>query len=133
MKKRLYAKRGTRQTVFLPEKMPGFNDLIAAAKVRKGKWNDYDRLKHQWTIHIDRQLCRLKPSRKVFINFTWIEPNRRRDPDNIAAGGRKFVLDALVNAGIIPGDGWRHVAGWKDYFSVDKRNPGVVLEIITVK
>ena len=35
---------------------------------------------------------------------------RRRDPDNLA-GALKPVLDGIVDAGVIPDDSWRHVAG----------------------
>lgn len=55
---------------------------------------------------------------RVFIEFLWVEPNRRRDPDNVSSQGRKIILDGLVRAGIIEGDGWRTVAGFSDQFLV---------------
>ena len=50
--------------------------------------------------------------------FTWFEPTRRRDPDNIAFA-KKFIFDGLIQAGIIKGDGWKQVAGFADRFQVD--------------
>lgn len=47
----------------------------------------------------------------------WVEPGKRRDPDNIRAGV-KFILDALVAEGALPGDGWRHVHGLSDTYEV---------------
>ena len=89
-------------------------------------------MKKQWTGHIAAQMARLKPCKKIFLVFTWIEPNRRRDPDNIAAGGRKLILDAMVVAGVIQDDSWKYVRGWKDKFFTDKQKPGVVVKIISL-
>lgn len=52
----------------------------------------------------------------VRFEFRWHEKNRKRDPDNVAAGGRKVVLDGLVLAGTIANDGWGEVASWTDSF-----------------
>ena len=52
----------------------------------------------------------------VVIRFDWHEMGRERDLDNIAAGGRKFILDAMVAAKVLPGDGWRWVRGFRDQF-----------------
>jgi Holliday junction resolvase RusA-like endonuclease len=52
----------------------------------------------------------------VHINFIWTEENRKRDYDNIAAGGRKFILDALVKCGKLKDDNRRFVTGFQDTF-----------------
>lgn len=70
------------------------------------------------------QAARLPRFERVYLRFGWAEPNTRRDPDNFCAGGRKVVLDALVRAGVLPGDGWKHVAGWCDEWLVSSE-PGV--------
>ena len=65
------------------------------------------------------------------VRFEWREKSRRRDYDNIAFG-KKFVLDALVTARVLTGDGWSHLApGFRDDFAVDRDNPGVtvILEV----
>lgn len=67
---------------------------------------------------------------RVRIVFRWREINTRRDLDNVAFA-KKFLLDALVKAGVIPGDGWRHVVGFEDHFEVSKQ-PGVRVEIMEV-
>ena len=54
------------------------------------------------------------------LRFAWVESGRHRDPDNIASA-KKFLLDGLVLAGGLPGDGWAHVAGWTDTFEVGPR------------
>ena len=44
-------------------------------------------------------------------------------------GGRKYILNALVMAKIIPNDGWEWVGDFHDTFSVDRRNPGIEVTI----
>lgn len=48
-----------------------------------------------------------------------------RDLDNISSFGRKVIQDALVNAAILKGDGWKYVVGFSDRFEVDKENPRI--------
>jgi Holliday junction resolvase RusA-like endonuclease len=67
---------------------------------------------------------------KAIYSFKWIEPNERRDPDNISAGGRKVFFDAMQSAGYIANDGWKQVAGFGgESFEVDKLNPRVEITI----
>ncbi len=61
---------------------------------------------------------------KVKVSFLWVEPDRRRDLDNVAFA-KKFILDALVRRGIIDGDGQAHVVGFADSFAVDPAEPRV--------
>lgn len=68
----------------------------------------------------------------VFVWFTWIEKDERRDPDNVAFG-KKFIFDALVAAGIIPNDNRKYVRGFQDEFRTDKQNPRIEVEIMEVE
>lgn len=43
------------------------------------------------------------PHKLVDVTCTWHENGKKRDPDNVMAG-IKFVLDAMVNAGVIEND-----------------------------
>lgn len=45
------------------------------------------------------------------------------------AFAKKFILDALVKAGILAGDGRKNVVGFSDEFHVDPGNPRVVITI----
>jgi len=51
--------------------------------------------------------------------FIWYEPNKKRDPDNVAFA-KKFLMDGLVLAGIIKNDGWANVGGFVDRFVLSK-------------
>lgn len=67
----------------------------------------------------------MRIEKPVFMEYLWIEPNRRRDKDNISSFGRKVIQDALVSAGVLKDDGWKHVVGFSDRFEVDKENPRI--------
>lgn len=105
--------------LWIPGPLPGMNDLIAAAKGAGGTGRAYSRLKRQWT----EAVWALAKARRVpffgraHLVFEWREKNCRRDPDNIAAA-KKLVLDGLVQAGVLTGDGWSYVSGWTDRFRV---------------
>lgn len=109
--------------------LPGLNDMIAAAHRRRGKWDGYGALKREWgnTIYLLAKSARLEHVESpVTVSFVWKERDRRRDIDNVAAAS-KFVLDALVKAGVIDGDGQQHVKSIEHFFGVDKQKPGVLV------
>ena len=75
------------------------------------------------------RVARVQPfAGPVFLSFSWHERDRRRDVDNIAFA-KKFILDALVTAGILADDGRKNVVGFSDEFHVDLANPRVVVTI----
>ena len=135
------AKVGNEQSFFVPLTLPGLNDIILARSQsrtfkRKGKTirvDNYQKLKKEYESLIVSaiNLAKIKPVKKGYFIFNWIEKNKKRDPDNIAAGGRKFIFDSLVAAGILETDGWKSVGGWHDSFMVKKgrQKPGVRVTI----
>ena len=73
--------------------------------------------------------ARIKPlSGKAYVHFTWVEPNMKRDFDNIDFA-KKFIFDAMQKVGIIANDNWQHMAGYDNTFRVNKKNPRIVVEI----
>ena len=107
---------------------PDMNQIITAAKQH---WAAYAHLKHTYTNLVVAAAKNHAPVRSypVSIHFDWYCENRRVDPDNIAAAGKKMVLDGLVAAGILEGDGWAHIAELSDKFFVDAKQPRVVVSI----
>jgi len=96
--------------------LPGLNEIIAAAKIptrqRRGKRSipgmAYASMKKKYTQKIEAELVAQgcipdTPYPAIVIEFEWIEGTHARDPDN-ARMGAKFVLDAMVNRGVIPND-----------------------------
>ena len=64
----------------------------------------------------------------VFLVFHWIAPNKKKDKDNIAYA-KKFILDGLQMAQIIPRDSWDNIEGWSDKFSLSKDNSMIMVDI----
>lgn len=107
------------------DKMPGFNEMIKAAKTfgTTGKrFNAYAAMKKKWGEKIGRIIKQqhIFSVDKLFLYLIWFEPNRRRDPDNIAAF-IKFILDALQKEKIIDNDGWKNISGWKNKFIITRK------------
>lgn len=118
------------QQLFIPGPLPGLNEIMAANLKRRGKWNAYDMMKRAWgsTIVTLIQQANLTPVDSCFLTFTWYEPTKKRDPDNVSVG-KKFILDSLVMAGILKNDGWKQVQGFEDFWYVSKQQPGVMVEV----
>lgn len=129
-----------KEVFFIPGPLPGMNEIIDAAKTfrnipSKNIRRPYNRLykytefKEKWNTYIKARIGKSEPMKKIWINFIWIEPDRKRDPDNIAAA-KKFILDGMILAGLIKNDGWNEIAGWIDRFHVTKQiQPGCLVLI----
>ena len=64
----------------------------------------------------------------IFVKFKWIEPNKRRDYDNIAFS-KKYIFDAFQELDLLKNDNWNYVKGFEDTFDVDRENPRVIVQI----
>lgn len=79
---------------------------------------------------IKAQLGNIKLDKPVIGHFTWIEENKKRDLDNICFA-KKFILDALVQAGVLKDDNRKIVTNFTDSFEyADKSKVIVELEEI---
>ena len=111
--------------------LPGLNDIIAMAHNRRGKFSPYAQTKKQCETKIKAAIreAKIEPvTGPVEIYATWYESHRRRDPDNIRAG-IKYILDAMVDEGIIEGDSQKYITEISDGFRVDKDNPRVEVAV----
>ena len=66
----------------------------------------------------------------INITFDYYEPSTKRDKDNISSYFKKIFFDALVDAGIIADDGWKHISDFTDRFHVDRNNPRIEVKLI---
>ena len=117
--------------IVIPGTLPNLNDYIEAERISKYKAAALKRETENaigYYINLAKRQQEM-PGPPVTMHYTWIEPNRRRDLDNISSFGRKVIQDSLVTAGILPNDGWKHIAGFSDSFEVDAKNPRVEIEI----
>ena len=117
-------RKPTRQRLIIPRKALNLNDVIRMKASRwMGKWNE---LKKDWESLVAEEVEEqgIRPvSGMVRICLTCYEPTKQRDPDNIVAGSKKVILDGLVQAGVLQGDGWKYVAEFKDDWKLDKQKP----------
>jgi hypothetical protein len=101
-----------RQQLWIPRRAPSWNDLLRAKQTLYGSKgaNGYARLKKSWqeTVILCVRQASLRPVSFCRLSFEFVEHRRNRDPDNLSA---KFAIDGLVTAGILPGDGWKAIAG----------------------
>ena len=115
----------------IPGRLPGLNEYTAASRSNK---HQSARMKEEaqtlvmW--HIRSQLKGVTITRPVHLSFTWFEPDRRRDRDNISSFGRKIIQDALVSGGVLYDDGWDYVVSYADDFAVDVQKPRIELVIV---
>lgn len=115
--------------VIIPLRLPCLNDFIKAAN--KNRYAGAN-LKKEWqnavAMALKGQINRplVEPVR---LHYLWVEPNERRDKDNVSGFGHKIVQDALVQIGALKNDGWANVLGSSDDYAIDKENPRVEIEI----
>lgn len=113
----------------IPGRLEGLNGLIAANRSSpyrgaRAKRSNTDLC--AWAIRAAK--LRKVERYPVTIWIRWTEPNAKRDPDNVASA-KKYVLDALQEAGILVNDGAKQIRGFVDTFGIDRRNPGVTVAI----
>ncbi len=65
----------------------------------------------------------------VEIWFTWVTRNLKVDPDNTAFA-IKYILDAMVEKGMIENDSRKHICGFRHAYAIDKDEPRVEIKII---
>lgn len=114
-----------RAKLVIPLTFPGLNNYINAERSHRQK---AAKMKKQYQ---DAVILCIRSQRiptfdgPVYMYYTWIEKDRRRDKDNVAAFGRKVIQDALVRSGVLKNDGWANIAGFSDAFAIDKDEPRV--------
>lgn len=122
-----------RQKLWIPGPLPGMNEIVEAAKGAGGTGARYSKLKRELSDAVcwHAKAKRLTPVGKPqVISFEWREKYMTRDPDNIVSA-KKFILDGLVLAKVLPDDGWRWVRGFKEewFTCIGDEQPGVLVQL----
>lgn len=115
----------------IPGTLPGLNEYITALDKNRhagAALKKEAQSRVEWCAKA--QLRNFRPAGLVWMKYTWYEPNKKRDKDNISSFGRKVIQDALVHIGVLKNDGWAEIAGFRDKFFVDKKRPRVEVEIL---
>lgn len=108
----------TKRRFTIPFRLPGLNDYVNACRT-----NPHVGAKLKKETERDILWC-LKGISSVrtpcIIAMTFTEANRRRDCDNIESG-KKYILDAMQTAGIIPGDSPKYVIAAPSFTAYGER------------
>lgn len=119
--------------MIIPGTLNDLNDYIDAERANRYKAAKMKRENMDLVAVFIRRCMRGVTIRNpVFMEYTWVEPNRRRDLDNVSSFGRKVIQDALVECGVLENDGWKNIVGFSDKFKVDKENPRIEVRIMEV-
>ncbi len=118
-------------TFTIPGRLPSVNELIRWDRIvgRRGRGRFFGAIKRREAIYhvwaYIKKSAILNIETPVDVKVTWFERDARRDYDNIASG-IKFILDALVKAGVIKGDSRKWIPRPVDHhFAVDKKDPRI--------
>lgn len=115
----------------IDKRLAGANELIHQTNRNRYAGNKLKQEEQEYIKWcIKKRLGNLKIEKPVIGHFTWIEENKKRDLDNICFA-KKFILDALVQAGVLADDNRKIVTNFTDSFEyADKSRVIVELEEI---
>ncbi|MDU2821477.1 MAG: RusA family crossover junction endodeoxyribonuclease [Eggerthella lenta] len=122
-----------RQEFEVPGRLDGMNEYTAACRSHAQMGGRVKR-RNQEAVCRAIKAAGLKPMRTpVNVRITWYEKPKRpgsrmRDRDNIQFAV-KFVLDALVEMGVIPDDGFDDVGDVKHECYRASENPRIIIEL----
>ncbi len=131
------------QTFTFQGTLPTMNEILSAQATvyhgGKSRRSEYTALKERFTADIAWSAIaagvRKIENYPVRIGLVIYTKNRRSDPDNIAAGTEKMVLDGLKQAKILRNDRWSELVGEDGTtgpaprFLVDAKRPRVEVVI----
>lgn len=120
-----------RYNITIPGELPSMNEIIDTSKSHYAKYSKMKKEHTDLVAWIAMTKIR-KQLEKIDLDITWHCKDRMKDKDNIVAGV-KFILDGLVKAGVIKGDGWKQVGDINHSFEVDKKNPRIEINIKEVE
>lgn len=111
--------------VVIEGRFPSMNEFIDANRRSKGRWNKGNQMKQASQDDISWQLLqqhkKLHLDKPVYLHYTFYEPNKKRDLDNISGYFHKVFQDALVHCGVIHNDSWHYIVGFSDQFKIDNK------------
>ena len=110
----------------IPKRLIGLNEYTNANRYNKYAGAKQKKEEQEYIkMCILEQLGHLKIDKPVIGEFTWIEENKRRDLDNICFA-KKFILDSLVELGVLKDDNRKIVEGFVDKFEYSDKSKVVV-------
>lgn len=107
---------------------PDLNDIVSAYKRH---WSAGAAQKRDYTALVrDLAVVTGQPrwTEPVKVMFVWVEENGERDFDNVRSAA-KFILDGLVEAGVLEDDDPAHVSDLRDRYEIDPARPRVEVHV----
>jgi hypothetical protein len=104
--------------LWIPGRLMGLNDIIEQSAGASKGWSKYNATKQKWAGNI-ALLANAKGIDVIgpnYFTYLFCEPNQKRDPSNIVAGGVKLIEDALQAATLLKNDGWNDILGFTGYW-----------------
>lgn len=115
-----------RCVVEIPGTLPTLNEYIKAERANRYAAAS---LKKRAQGHVIASLADVpRFIGAVRVEFAWYRPDMRCDMDNVAFA-KKFILDALQEAGTIEKDSWKLCEPYDVAFAVNRQNPRTVVFI----
>ena len=100
----------------IDKRLMGLNEYTNFNRTNKYKGASVKKKEQAYIIWcIREQLGNIKIDKPVVGHFTQVEENKRRDLDNVCFA-KKFILDALVQAGVLQDDNRKIVTNFTDSF-----------------
>lgn len=110
----------------IPGRLKSYNDVVSANRISGSYGNSVKRAQQEM---IAKHIPEGKADVPADVRILWVEPNCRRDHDNVASAV-KFILDALVEKGTIPDDSPRYILNISHEFRVSRQAPRIEVELI---
>jgi Holliday junction resolvase RusA-like endonuclease len=119
---------GAQMKIIIPGEFTSLNEYINA---ERGNKFHAAKIKDNETYRVWLECVNLPTIREfpVTLLFDWYTKDSRKDADNIDFA-KKFILDGLVRAGVLPDDSRKYVIGTSCLCHVDKENPRVEIQIV---
>lgn len=108
--------------------LPNLNDYTEACRINRFSGAKMKKGCQTVCEYAIKQQCKGQHIDSCIVKIKWIEPNRKRDLDNISFA-KKFIFDALVEQKVLDNDGWKQIKGIEETFDVDKLNPRIEVEL----
>ena len=117
------------KTLIIQGELPNLNKEIGAAKKH---WAIYSNHKRKYTNLISALCKRYKHTNpqaypittRLHLSLNWFVKDKRKDPDNCYFAV-KYILDGMVDGGLLEGDGFKHISSIVHTIEVDKEEPRV--------
>lgn len=115
---------------FIYGQLPSLNEYIEACRKSPREGAAMKREAQDFVgWQLKRELGTWRTPKRISIDFTYIEPNKKRDPDNIGGFARKVILDSLVELGKMTNDGWRNICSFHEHFCTNHQDPMIIVDI----